>query len=407
MSKSTTGRRARQPLLTAAVLIAVVAVTIIGVVGYGAFDTIRTDRARAATATWTKAADDLAARHHAARAHLDELQAKLAASERLEADARGTVADDATVAALSTAVATAKEELSVAKRALGDAPQPTRPEADFWGGGLEGSVDDLAATDFTDAVARSDRALGALVSAYDAVEASQVAKLVADAQTVLDAAQAALDAAGPALASSTAGTALSIAIKGQAAAIAAAQRDASTAAGLPEQSKVVTEAQQQLAAAVDEAKAKARATSAKKKPAAATAADTAPAAGSAAPADTGVDYVETVWATGYGKQSQGLIYTCRGSNAGVNVTPWYGLPAIAQDVACGGHGFPQRAGATVRIEGPAAGSLAGTYRVEGVVTRLNGETQTTADLPRGYDLLFQTCVTNHLNMAVIGLTRID
>ncbi|WP_460568960.1 hypothetical protein [Humibacter soli] len=120
-----------------------------------------------------------------------------------------------------------------------------------------------------------------------------------------------------------------------------------------------------------------------------------------------VDWTENIWATGYGTGDQNLIDQCNGINGGVNITPWYLTPTIAQDMNCGGHAFPDDPGAIVRVTGPAAAGQAGLYQVLGVVTHLNAHTQTIADVPHGYDLLYQTCITGSTDMALVALKRIN
>lgn len=111
----------------------------------------------------------------------------------------------------------------------------------------------------------------------------------------------------------------------------------------------------------------------------------------------GVNHDEGVWAYGF----QAEIDACNGS---VNVTARYGTTAIAEHWSCGGRNFPTWGGATVRVHGA---GLDGIYRVEGIVARLNVNTNTTADIPHGYDLIYQTCWNgNSSDMTLIGMTRI-
>jgi hypothetical protein len=87
-----------------------------------------------------------------------------------------------------------------------------------------------------------------------------------------------------------------------------------------------------------------------------------------------------VWTSG----GQAAINACRGA---VDLTRMYGVPVIAEHWRCGGASFPTASGSTVRL----TGLRAGTYRVLGVVATLNAYTQNAGALPRGYQLLFQTC----------------
>lgn len=91
---------------------------------------------------------------------------------------------------------------------------------------------------------------------------------------------------------------------------------------------------------------------------------------------------------------------CAGS---VDVTAHYGVPTIAEHWSCGGKRFPLAAGTLIRL----TGVYSGVYRVEGVVAMLNAHHATTDDLPRGYELLYQTCQNGQSStMSFIGLTRV-
>ncbi len=119
----------------------------------------------------------------------------------------------------------------------------------------------------------------------------------------------------------------------------------------------------------------------------------------AAPADTahtpGNPYAVNVWTSG----GQDEIDDCKGA---VDLTKLYGVRTIAEHDHCGGDDFPKNAGAVVRL----TGNDAGTYRVDGVVAHLNGKKNTSADIPRGYDLIYQTCDTGFTNMSFTALTKI-
>ena len=92
---------------------------------------------------------------------------------------------------------------------------------------------------------------------------------------------------------------------------------------------------------------------------------------------------------------------CAGS---VDLTERYGVPTIAEHWSCGGRDFPDEAGEVITL----TGELAGTYRVGGIVSMLNQRTATTSDLPRGHDLVYQTCQNgNSATMSFTALTRID
>lgn len=98
--------------------------------------------------------------------------------------------------------------------------------------------------------------------------------------------------------------------------------------------------------------------------------------------------------------SQPEIDKCAGP---VDVSAFYGLPALAEHWACGGSYFPRWKGATVRL----TGLKAGLYRVEGVIGYLNGGKDKVDVVPRGYDLIFQTCLQNDAtHSGLMGMTRI-
>jgi hypothetical protein len=91
---------------------------------------------------------------------------------------------------------------------------------------------------------------------------------------------------------------------------------------------------------------------------------------------------------------------CLGS---VDLTARYGVPTIAEHWSCGGRDFPEEAGTLITL----TGLRAGTYRVEGIVAMLNQDTATTADLPRGFDLLYQTCQNGQSSsMSMTALTKV-
>lgn len=106
-------------------------------------------------------------------------------------------------------------------------------------------------------------------------------------------------------------------------------------------------------------------------------------------------YNVAVWTSG-GQQE---IDDCKGA---VDLSKLYGVPTIAEHDRCGGDDFPKTAGSIIRL----TGKDAGTYRVEGVVAHLNGKKNTSADIPRGYDLMYQTCDTGFTNMSFTALTKI-
>ena len=106
-------------------------------------------------------------------------------------------------------------------------------------------------------------------------------------------------------------------------------------------------------------------------------------------------FVQRVWTSGF----QNEINQCRGA---VDVTAVYQVRVIAEHSSCGGGRFPTAPGAIVTI----TGLDSGRYRVIGVVARLNGEVNHAEDIPRGYDLIFQTCVGGFTDMRFTALERI-
>jgi hypothetical protein len=93
---------------------------------------------------------------------------------------------------------------------------------------------------------------------------------------------------------------------------------------------------------------------------------------------------------------------CVGS---VDVTAHYeNVPTIAEHWSCGGKDFPDDAGTVITL----TGAHAGTYRVDGIVAMLNADRDSTADVPRGHDLLYQTCQNGYSGtMSFTALTRVS
>lgn len=90
-------------------------------------------------------------------------------------------------------------------------------------------------------------------------------------------------------------------------------------------------------------------------------------------------YQERVWTSGF----QAQINACRGA---VDLTATYGVAVIGEEWGCGGSRFPAE-GKLVRL----SGVRAGLFRVGPVVAVLNAYKDSTANIPRGYGLLYQTC----------------
>ncbi|KFF59013.1 hypothetical protein JF66_14310 [Cryobacterium sp. MLB-32] len=92
---------------------------------------------------------------------------------------------------------------------------------------------------------------------------------------------------------------------------------------------------------------------------------------------------------------------CLGS---VDITSHYGgIPAIAEHWSCGGKNFPDDAGTVIAL----TGVHSGIYRVDGIVAMLNSSRNSVGDLPRGHDLLYQTCQNGQgATMSFTALTKI-
>ncbi|KGJ71850.1 hypothetical protein GY21_19375 [Cryobacterium roopkundense] len=92
---------------------------------------------------------------------------------------------------------------------------------------------------------------------------------------------------------------------------------------------------------------------------------------------------------------------CLGS---VDITAHYaGVAAIAEHWSCGGKNFPDDAGTVIAL----TGVHSGIYRVDGIVAMLNSSRNGVGDLPRGHDLLYQTCQNGQgATMSFTALTKI-
>jgi hypothetical protein len=100
-----------------------------------------------------------------------------------------------------------------------------------------------------------------------------------------------------------------------------------------------------------------------------------------------------------GAGGQALIDACQGS-----VLFGHGYPLlIAEHWSCGGSAFPRRAGRLVDF----SGALSGRYVVVGLAVTVDGSVATSADLPHGYDLLYQTCLHGDIRQTQIwALNRV-
>jgi hypothetical protein len=92
---------------------------------------------------------------------------------------------------------------------------------------------------------------------------------------------------------------------------------------------------------------------------------------------------------------------CKGS---VDLSARYGTAAIAEHWSCGGKNFPDEPGTIITL----TGVREGTYRVEGIVKMVNQHVATIADIPHGYDLIYQTCQNGQSStMSLTALTKLD
>jgi hypothetical protein len=109
-------------------------------------------------------------------------------------------------------------------------------------------------------------------------------------------------------------------------------------------------------------------------------------------------YTNRVHAVGWNPE----LDQCIGS---VDVTAHYeGVPTIAEHWSCGGKDFPDDAGTIITL----TGVHAGTYRVDGIVAMLSASRHGTNDVPRGHDLLYQTCQNGQsATMSFTALTRLS
>jgi len=107
-------------------------------------------------------------------------------------------------------------------------------------------------------------------------------------------------------------------------------------------------------------------------------------------------HTEYVWTTGF----QPELDACKGS---VDMTASFGKAVIGEHWSCGGSSFPTTEGSIVTV----TGALSGTFRVGPVVAVLNQRTNTTTDVPGGYDLLYQTCIGgDNSRMSFTALERV-
>ncbi|WP_104170604.1 hypothetical protein [Cryobacterium sp. M23] len=104
-----------------------------------------------------------------------------------------------------------------------------------------------------------------------------------------------------------------------------------------------------------------------------------------------------VWTSG----GQTEIDACKGP---VDLTPVYGLPVIGEHWFCGGSEFPTKEGTVITL----TGTQAGRWSIGGVAATLNKQTQDTRAIPRGYELMYQTCRNgSNTTMTFTLLTRVE
>lgn len=293
---------------------------------------------------WSAASADFHGSRIAATQSIDTANSALTAAQKTVTDSQGKVLQEDTRTALSALITADRSKVTAAKKALASNADAASREPHMSYFGTE--VEDAAkqVTAITYPKAAALAAIAPRLTKAERAVTTAVAAWTAEQQRI------------------------------------AAQKAAEEAA----RQAVVQKSAQQAAAAAE------RVTPAVTARTVATAAAPAVSAG-AAPA-----YQEYVWAAGWQPQ----IDACRGA---VDITAVYGVPTIAEHSNCGGYRFPKTAGAIVHL----SGVVNGTYRVDGVVAHLDGNTQNASDLPRGYDLLYQTCVTGYTNMSFTGLTRIS
>jgi len=103
-----------------------------------------------------------------------------------------------------------------------------------------------------------------------------------------------------------------------------------------------------------------------------------------------------VWTAGF----QAQVNACRG---GVDLTGAYGTRTVGEHWSCGGSSFPEAPGSVVQF----TGLDAGTYKVIGLVATLNAYVANSSSIPRGYQMLFQTCRGGDSHYTIfIALARI-
>jgi len=104
-----------------------------------------------------------------------------------------------------------------------------------------------------------------------------------------------------------------------------------------------------------------------------------------------------VWTTG----GQTEVDACKGP---VDMTAAYGVPVIGEHWFCGGSDFPTTDGTIITL----TGTQAGKWRIGGVAATLNKQTQDTRAIPRGNDLMYQTCRNgSNTTMTFTLLTRVE
>ena len=117
-----------------------------------------------------------------------------------------------------------------------------------------------------------------------------------------------------------------------------------------------------------------------------------------APASSGVAYSFR----SLGNANQSVIDSCSGFG---DTTNWLGVPSFSVHWDCGGSRIANLpAGSLVKIEN---GQYAGTWRMNGLAYRLNGNVHTTQDIRQTGGLQIQTCIGGtYSNLGYYTLSRV-
>lgn len=102
-----------------------------------------------------------------------------------------------------------------------------------------------------------------------------------------------------------------------------------------------------------------------------------------------------VWTTG----GQEELDLCKGA-VNIQYSP---TPLISEHDGCGGTQVPKTTGSIIQL----TGVYEGLYKITGLVASLNFYEDDMNDIPRGYELLFQTCISGSTNMGFWALEKIS